>query len=154
MTQVHIHADEVNVNVFVNEKTFDTEWNQAEKLAESARAEHAVARLLGGVVNTSTGGDDGGWDVQLPDGRRIDVKASPHTHLVVPSYQQHRADLYVFVRLTDENTVDVKGYVTAEDIAVRPTTAFCKSCGTPCARKAPGKVFHEDELSPIENVLP
>jgi hypothetical protein len=150
MTEVHIHSNEVTVNVFVNDKTFDTEWNQEEKLRESARAEHAVARLLGGRLNTHTGSDDGGYDVTLPDGRRVDVKSSPHTHLVIPSYQQHRADLYVFVRLVDDETVDVKGYVTAEDLSLRPTTSFCKTCGTPCAKKAPGMVFHEDELKPME----
>lgn len=125
-------------------KTIDTE-NAVANLSRAKLAEVAAADWLNGVRNadTDTDGDDGGYDVRLPNGDTVDVKSTHYTdgHLLIPNYvvSNLRADYYLLVITPkDADHVEIVGYATPDEIMDKPTCDWNKN---PC------KAFKQRELT-------
>lgn len=124
--------------------------NAVENLSRAKLAEVAAADWLGGVRNadTETDGDDGGYDVRLPNGDTVDVKSTKYRdgHLLIPDYMvSHlRADYYLLVIVPeDADYARIVGYATPGEIMDKPTCDW---------NKAPCKAFKQSELTEPEEI--
>lgn len=149
---VTIEADDVSADEWPEEspKTIDTE-NAIANLKRAKIAELAACEYLDGVRNpeTETDGDDGGYDVRLPDGSTVDVKSTKYKtgNLLVPNYVcgRLRADYYLLaiVPKDDPTTVRFEGYATPDEILARPTLTDFKN---PCKKIEPCDLHATDDL--------
>jgi hypothetical protein len=130
-------------------KTIDEE-HASENLTRANMAEYAVMKHLDGTLNpeTQTDGDDGGYDVRLPDGDTIDVKSTHYEdgHLLIPNYTvgRLRADYYVLAIVPKgSRQVRLVGYATPDEILDKPTCDW---------NKAPCKAFKQKELNDLADL--
>lgn len=134
-----------------NGYTIETVENRDLKVKRAHEAEVTFARYADGTVNPSVfekDGDDGGYDVRLPDGDTVDVKSTHYHdgHLLIPDYQcsRLRADYYVLVIIPKgSDHAYLCGYATPDEILDKPTCDW---------NKAPCKALEQKELHPVDEL--
>ena len=113
----------------------------------SGAAECLVAVVLGLKHSHRVRAPDSGYDLILPDGRKIDVKWSEHTgrlNCSQTSRSRYVADLFVLVSGPDADHLSAHGYATREEL-IRPETLWD-------FKKGPGKEafsLRQGDLHPL-----
>ena len=77
---------------------------------------------------------DGGWDYQLPNGRRVDIKSGPpqaNSMIVNERHlREHSADTYIMSRFLDRiQQVEFMGWINAKDIPIVGKPGALKTWG-------------------------